>query len=280
MSRTLAELFIALNSCGNWVGRVGFAPIAWLPEWLSLTVIAIVSGALMLLCFRYTTRPEAIRHTRRQLQANVFAVSLFRDDMLVCLREQATMLVQGLCLLWHSVLPIVVLTVPMLLILSQLAAWYQWRPIKVGEEIVLTVFLKESPRPLPAIELSPIAGVEVVTGPVVAEAAGYICWNLRADQPGQHPLQIMAGEEIYEQDLVVGQALTRLATQRPARSLLAVLEHPLLPPPLPDSVVRSIELAYPTRADTQWGLPAWMFHWLWISSLTAVVLVPISGVKF
>jgi len=280
MSRTLTELFIALNPYGNWVGRVGFAGIAWLPAWLSLTVIAMVSGALMLLCFRYTTRPEAIRHTRRQLQANLFAVSLFRDDMRVCLREQATMLVQGLRLLWHSLLPIVVLTVPMLLVLSQLAAWYQWRPVQVGEEIVLTVFLKASPRPLPTIELSPVAGVEIVTGPVVAEAAGYVCWNLRADQSGQHQLRISTGEEVFEQDLVVGLAITRLATQRPARSLLAVLEHPLLPPPLPDSIVRSIELAYPTRAATQWGLPAWMFHWLWISSVTAIVLVPLCGVKF
>ncbi|MBI1348878.1 hypothetical protein GC163_21615 [bacterium] len=280
MNAGLTDLLIGLNSLGNAAGAVLLAPIAWLPEWLSSTVIAMISGFCMLLCFRYTTRPESIRQTRRHLQANLFAVSLFRDNMLVCLREQTAMLGQGLRLLWLSLLPIAVMTVPMLLLLSQLAAWYQWRPLLVGESIVLTVFLNDANSAGTPVSLHSEDGVAVTTGPVVAIPAGYVCWDLRAEQPGHHPLRISAGDQVFEHELVVGNQLARLVSQRPSRSPLAILEHPVLPPPMVTSAVKSIELAYPERSASRYGLPAWLFHWLWVSSLSAVLFVPVLGVKF
>ena len=130
-----------LNQLANWLGAICLSPIGWLPGWLSATIVGAVTGVLMLVVFKYTSHQTAIKQTRDQIKANLIALSLFKDDVRVGLRAQGRILANAGKLLMFSLVPMLVMMIPMVLVLGQLALWYQARPLRVGEEAVLAVDL-------------------------------------------------------------------------------------------------------------------------------------------
>ena len=154
----------------NWIaGKLAdwlLAPIAILPGWLSATAVAAVTGIFMLLIFKYTSNQRAVKHARNQIKANVLALSLFKDSVLVSMRSQGRILRNAGHLLLLAIVPMLIMTLPMCLLLSQLALWYQARPLHVGEEAVLTVRLADgNGNQMPEVEF-----------------ARLLPWNWRRDQ--------------------------------------------------------------------------------------------------
>ena len=139
----LTQLVIWLNHVANALGAVLLAPVRWLPGWLSATLIGVVTGVLMLIVFKHSSNQTAIRRTRARIKANTLALSLFKDNLGVSLRCQARLLGGAAMLLWHSLIPMAVLTVPMILIFGQMALWYQARPLPVGGDSIVTVRLAD-----------------------------------------------------------------------------------------------------------------------------------------
>jgi uncharacterized membrane protein (DUF106 family) len=141
VTHSLTQLVVWLNAIVNPIARVVFAPIAILPGWLSATLVGIITGVLMLLAFKYTSNQVAIKKVRSEIKANLLAMTLFKDSVGVSLRSQFRILWAAVRLLGYSLVPILVMLVPMSLLLSQLALWYQARPLGVGEEAVVTINL-------------------------------------------------------------------------------------------------------------------------------------------
>ena len=139
----MTQLLIWLNALANRCAAILLAPVAWVPGWVSATVIAAVTGVLMLLIFKYTSQQAAIKRTRSQIKANLLALSLFKDNVWVGLRAQGRILANAGKLMLLAVVPMLVMTLPMVLLLGQLALWYQARPLNVGEEAVVTVKLSK-----------------------------------------------------------------------------------------------------------------------------------------
>ncbi|OYW23808.1 MAG: hypothetical protein B7Z55_03170 [Planctomycetales bacterium 12-60-4] len=280
MMRVLSAVVEVLNQGANALGSSLLAPIAWTPGWLSGTVIACVSGVLMLLCFKYASRQEALRETRRQMHASLLAVSLFRDNVVVCLREQGRMIWQAARAFGLSLAPVAVMTLPMVLLLSQLAAWYQWRPLRVGEAAVLTVFLNGTAGDeMPNVEIKPLEAVTIDVGPVRAVEPRMICWSLRTQSPGMHTLQIRAGDQVCEKQLAVGVGYLRVSPIRSSPGLVDQLLYPVERPLPTTGAVREIELSYPDRAAPVLGMGAWLVFWFCLSSVAALVLSPVLRVS-
>ncbi|MHB9076809.1 MAG: hypothetical protein ACYC3X_04850 [Pirellulaceae bacterium] len=63
-----------------------------LPGWLSATLVAGITGVLMLLVFKYTSNQEVVNRVRRYIKANLLAISLFCDSVAVGLRSQGRIL--------------------------------------------------------------------------------------------------------------------------------------------------------------------------------------------
>ncbi|MBL8848184.1 MAG: hypothetical protein JNG89_00790, partial [Planctomycetaceae bacterium] len=137
----LTQLIVCLNTAAGMLAKVAFAPIAWLPGWLSATLVGVVTGILMLWAFKHTSNQAAILRTRNQIKANLLALSLFKDSMAVSLRAQGRILLNAGRLLALSLVPMLIMFVPMCLLLGQLAVWYQARPLPVGSEAVVTAQL-------------------------------------------------------------------------------------------------------------------------------------------
>jgi hypothetical protein len=268
----LTSVIAGLNAAANAAGRVLF-PIGYLPGWLSATLVAVATGVLMLVMFKYTSDQRAIKGVRRGIRANLLAVKLFRDNIGLGFRSQGRVLLGALRLLLFALVPILVMTVPMVLLLAQLGLWYQAAPLPVGEEAVVTLKINgDTESPMPAVELLPNDAVEDVSGPVRVTSQREVCWNVRGRRPGYHRLQFRIDGQTVEKELAVGEGVMRVSTERPGRDWLKVLENPREEPFGPESPARSIGVEYPPRPTWASGTDTWVIYWFVVAMVAGFLL--------
>jgi hypothetical protein len=276
----LTQLVIWLNALANVLGDIALAPIAWLPGWLSATLIAAVTGVLMLLAFKYTSNQAAIKRTRNGIKANLLALSLFKDSMAVSLRSQGRILRGAGRLLVLSIVPILVMLVPMSLLLGQIALWYQAAPVPVGADSVVTVQVAENAtEALSQIELAPSSTFECTIGPVRVPAKNLVCWNIQPREPGEHELSFTIGGESVTKELAVGDGFRPASLKRPAWSWTDALVHPRERPFAADSPIQSIEIVYPERSSWTTGTGTWLIYWFVVSLIAAFLAKPLLKVN-
>src|SRR5689334_24491944 len=124
----LVQLVVWLNGMANALGRLLLAPVGVSPGWLSATVIAAVTGVLLLAVFKYTSNQRAIKRVRDDINANLLALKLFKESAAVALQAQGRLLVGAARLFVLALVPMAVMAVPVTLALGQLSLWYQQRP--------------------------------------------------------------------------------------------------------------------------------------------------------
>jgi hypothetical protein len=276
----LVQLAVWLNAAANALARFALAPVAWLPGWLSATAIAVVTGAAMLLTFKYTSRQAAIKATRNQIKANLLALSLFKDELRVGLRAQRRLLAGAGRLIGLSLAPMLVMALPMCLLLGQLALWYQARPLRVGEEAVVAVRVAaNADGSLPEVTLRPGAGFEACLGPVRVPSKGLVCWNVKGVEPGLRTMEFEVADSIATKELAVGAGFMPTSLKRPEWSLAEALLHPRETPFPANSTVQSIEVAFPDRDSWTSGSDAWVIYWFVVSIVAAFAARPILKVN-
>ncbi len=259
------DIVVWLNAVANALG-LALAPIGYLPGWLSATLVAVATGVGMLVVFKYTSNQRAIKRTRRGIRSNLLAIKLFKDSVAVGLRSQAGVLAGAARLLLLALVPMAVMLVPMTLLLGQLALWYQARPLRVGEDAVVTLALGGNDEsPWPAVELQPADAWEPEVGPVRVLSKREVCWSVRAVQAGQHRLRFQINGQTVEKELAVGDGFMRVSTKRPPWDWSEALLHPRERPFAPNSPVRAIEIAYPGRPSWTSGTDYWVAYWFAVS---------------
>lgn len=279
MSGALTQIVVLLNLAANAAGRFLLAPIAILPGWLSATIAASVTGALLLFVFKYTSNQAAIKRVRNGIQANLFALKLFKDATSVVLSAQLAMIGGAVRLFVLALVPMVVMTVPVLLVLGQLSLWYQHRPMRVGEEGVVVLRLKGRPGgPMPAVRLDPTSAATVVTGPVRVPSQGEVVWVVRAERDGLHRLAFRLGDRAVTKELAVGDGFMRVSPRRPGWDWSDALLNPGEPAIPPSSPFESIEVAYPDRPSWTSGTDRWVIYWFAVSMVAALVAKPLLKV--
>ena len=257
----LARIAVWLDAAANAAGEWLLAPVAVLPGWLSATLVAVATGLLMLVVFKYTSRQRSVKAVRSDIKANLLAMKLFKDSTAVTLRSQGRLFLGAVRLLVLAVVPMLVMVLPACLILGQLALWYQARPLAVGEDAVVTVQVNGRPE-LSEVRLQPTDAVEVTHGPVRVLSERLVCWEIRAREPGYHRLVFDVDGQAVVKELAVGDGFMRVSRQRPEWSLSAALENPAEEPFAPDSPIQAIEIDYPHRSSFTSGTNWWFVYWL------------------
>jgi hypothetical protein len=269
----LAQAAAWMNVPANALGRILLAPIAYLPGWLSATVVAVVTGVLLLVAYKYTSNQRAIQRARAGIKAHLLSLKLFKDSPLVALRAQRGILAGAVRLLLLSIVPMLIMALPVVLVLAQLSLWYQARPLRVGEEALLTARLAaDQSTPLSAVQLGSNDALEVLVGPVHIESERVVCWTIRARQNGVHRLTLSAGAQPADKEFAVGDHLVRLSALRPGWRWTDILLFPGERPLDRSSSFDSIEIAYPTTSSWTSGTDWWVFYWIVASMLAALAL--------
>ncbi len=276
----LSKLIILLNTLAGVLADVLLAPVSWLPGWLSISLIAAVTGVLMLLVFKYTSNQEGIRRTRNRIRANLLALSLYKDSTAVSVRSQVRVLQSSGRLLVYALFPMLVMIVPTCLLLGQLAVWYQARPLKVGEDAVVTVQLADSSDDaVQQLTMVPSSAVQLDVGPVRVPSKQMVCWNVTAAEDGQHVLTFEASGSQFTKELVIGDGYQQTSIRRPAENWSDLLLYPWETPFSGESEVQSIEIDYPRRSALTSGTSTWLPYWFVASMVAAFAAKPFLGVN-
>jgi uncharacterized membrane protein (DUF106 family) len=278
MTDVLAHVVAALNTGANAVGSVVLAPVGFLPGWLSATLIAVITGVLLLVVFKYTSNQRAIKRVRDDINAHLLALKLFKDSAAVAVQAQGRVLLGGVRLFLLALVPMAVMALPVALILGQMSLWYQQRPLRVGEEAVVTMKLGgEAGSPMPPIRLEPTSAVDETetVGPVRIPSKREAVWKLQVQEKGQHRLAFVVGDQTVEKELAVGDGFMRVSSQRPGWVWSDALLYPAEEPLAAGDAVQSIEIVYPPRpswisgSTSILGAPGWMIYWFLVSLVAA-----------
>ena len=263
----LAQLVAWINVATNGLGELLLAPLMVLPGWLSNTIISAVAGVILLIIFKYTSNQRAIGRVRDAIKADMLALKLFKDSMAVTFEAQGRAFKGASLLLVHAIRPMAVMILPVVLLLSQMGLWYQYRPLACGEEAVVSMELKgdiEGPWPDVTLELG--GGGEVTTGPVRVFSKGEIYWKIKAGQEGYHALIFGVDGQQFEKELAVGDEFMRVSVERPGQQWGHILLNPWEKPFGGDCVVQSIGINYPDRMSRTSGTD-WRMIYFFIASL-------------
>lgn len=236
-----------------------FAPFAGLGPWFGLGAVSAVTGLVAMLVFRAASNQRAIAAVKSQIIAHLLEVLLYRDELRVIMRAQARLLRDNLKYFTYALVPLACMIVPIGLLMVQTELRYGHRPLRVGEEAVVTLTL-EPGADLDQVTMTVSPGLRAVTPPVRIPTLNEVDWRIAAVAEGAHELRFsLAGKEFTKQ-VVVGKRPGRVARARVDDNLWAQIANPgepLLPGDLP---VRQIAVSYPKAEFVVLGR---RLHWIW-----------------
>src|SRR6266496_1781750 len=123
------------------------APLDAWPPWVGITIIALVSAVGMLIVFRLTSRQRDLAAVKRAIQADLFEIRLFNDDLRAVFRAQGAAFAHSATYLRLSLPPTLWLAIPVSLLMLQMEFHYGYAGLTPGRPALVTVSLTgDSPR--------------------------------------------------------------------------------------------------------------------------------------
>lgn len=260
----------------NFLFDLLFWPFRTTSAWWPVTFLSLVTAILMLLVFRYFSNQGAIRRAKDQLGAHLLEVRLFQDQPGVVARAYARLLAGTGRYLLHSLKPLAVMLLPLVLILAQME-------LRLGREMgpgrpVLVEAVFEPGTTLENVELKVPQGVSITAPPLRIPEEHQVNWRIEAGQAGQFSLDIALPGTVEGKQFAVPAALERISALRSSR-MLDLLLYP--GEPLLSGPVKSIEITYPQRTMKILGYELhWLIPFFVMSLLFGYALKGVMGVEF
>ena len=199
------------------------APFANLNPFWGLAFVSLLTGAIMVLIFKFVSNQEGIRLAKARVRGHFLEVWLYKHDFHIVIGAISRILKANLKYMRYAVSPLIVLMIPVILIMVQLNLYYGFHPLKPGETALLTVKWA-TPSALNDTALTAFAekGVTIETSAVLAKPKNEAAWRFQARRPGQHLITIAwQGGEVTKEIMVGAGELVRLSPIRSAESSLS-----------------------------------------------------------
>ena len=250
----MTGLLAQVNTVFDWLLR----PFRFARPIYPLALLSLLTTLLALLVFRYGSNQRAIRRAKDRLEAHVLEVRLFQDQLRVVLRAYARLLGGVLVYLRHSLPPLALLALPLLIILVQLEAYFGHTPLQTGNNFIVKARVAGNTS-LDEVSLRLPDGLKLTSPPLRIAEQREIDWRVQADQAGQYAVDVLVGREAFTKQVTVGEGLTRVLPERARKSVVEEFLHPgeaQLPAAGP---LESIEVLYRPRSVR---LAGYDLHWL------------------
>lgn len=249
-----------INHLLNGLFDLMLGPLQSSDPWIAMCVATAFITALLLLVFKFTSRPEAIRQSKGRLIARTLELLLFQHDMGVSITAVGRILWANLLYLKELLIPLGVALLIAVPLLAQCAAWFEHRPLRLGESALLQVQLHEAAKAAltPVPQLTAPATVKIETKPLLVSTLSEINWRVSGKQVGHGFLSTQIAGQTLEKIVVVGDGLARVSPLRPgANDWWNRVLYPSEPAMRGAAV--SAELHYPLR---HWYVGTTDVHWL------------------
>lgn len=270
-------------------------PFGALSPMTGLAVLSLVTAVAVLYAFKWTANQAALVRSKRGMQAAVFEMRLFNDDLVALFRAQGQVLRHTLGYLRASFAPTSWLIVPMALLMIHMEFHFGYTGLRVGDSALLTVKLTEHApvlgdsrawsRPMDGgrpVSLEAPEGVRVETPAVLLPSAREVSWRLRPTAEGSYQVLIHFPKATVPTTVVASDKVGRRVPLRPGARWLDQFLNPGEPPVAADATlgIDAIELAYPEREVTIAGWDVgWAGVYLGLTLLFAFALKGPLGVE-
>ena len=268
----LSPILGALNPLATSIGDAYYSLFGASSPLVGLVVTSVLTGVVMLIAFRYTSNQDGIARVKDTIKAELLAIKLYKDDLRVMFTSQGRLISATLRLQWYMLKPLMIMLMPMLMLLAQMGARYQQRPVAVGEPVIVSVIGGTSDATLTG------SGVSVEVGPI--EGDGDLAWRVRALDEDRHQLMLHVGGQTIEKSLCVGRSGQPVNAQRSAGRWTSRLLYPRESPIDTQTEVQAITVKYPELDSWVYGTDWWVLTFFAVSMLTAILLKPVFRVKF
>ncbi len=280
MTDFLIPVITVINGVANALGNFFLSPVAVLPGWLSINIISALLGILLLVIFKYTSNQNAIACIRDDIKANILAIKLYKESSSVAFKSQVRIFIASFKLLFHSIVPMLFMIVPVSLILVQMGSWYQARPVRTGDDpVVVKMKLNNDNKAWPDIKLQSQAEILNTIGPVRVLSTKEIYWKIKPIKNGYHSLIFQVGNKQYEKQLAAGDGFMRLSCKKPGQDIADIFLYPLEKHFPSDSAVQSISIGCPTRDSKIYGTDWWLIYFFIASMIFALLFKPFLKVR-
>jgi hypothetical protein len=261
------------SSAAELVGRI-FSPFSGHNAMISLAPLSVLIGVAMLWTFGRTSNQNAILKIKSQLYACLYELRLFTDEPVLIWKAQWGLLTANVRYLGRLLLPVLVMSVPMLLIFSQLECFYGYAPLEIGKDAVVTMQMKDRLQG-PAPALLPPEGIVVESPAIRVDRGRQISWRIRALRPIHSALRFefpnRTAAETLTKSVQAGIGPQYLSKRR-VSSRSDLIWYPS-ESRLPNGLVDWIEIRYPSATVHGLGLDLPWLVWLLIVSMVVALLL-------
>jgi hypothetical protein len=197
---------------------------------------------------------------------------MFQHDLRVSLTACGRILLANSAYLLQFLRPMVLGIIPLLLIFVQMESWFDRRPLRTGENTVLTVEIDPSqPILTQSAQLTLPAALRADSPPVRIPSGNEVAWRMTAAGHGDHSIEVTFGSTRERKSVSVGDRLVRLSFSRESKGVVRQLLSPSELPLDSASPFRRIHVSYPSREllirQTEISWPVAAFGLMMIFSL-------------
>ena len=257
----------SLNAALTWLFDLAVAPAIRVAPLATLLLVSVATGVVMLWVVGRTSNQPGIAAAKRGIQAGLFEIRLFNDNLGAVIRALGRVMAHNLRYLGYSLVPLAWVAVPLVLLVAQLQAFYGYDGLPVGVPTLVTLRLRglRADAAAGATLVTPDA-IRVDTPAVVLQGSGELVWRLTPRAPGDHTLTARVGGTELTKALHVSSGVARRSPMR-GSALVDLLLYPSEPPLPADGPVAEIVLPY---SEPGLNLFGWRVHWLIVYVATSM----------
>jgi len=260
-----------INSILQNIFNVIFYPFQNMNPWIGMFVISLLSVFLILFIFKHTSNQKGIKTVKDRIKAHLLELRLYKDNLRISLKAQASILRQNSKYIAYSAKPLLFMIIPIVLIIAHTNFWFGYTSLEPGQKTLVKVKLSEEYDPLETdIRLEPSPAYSIETPPLRILEENEIDWRISPVQAGNHELEFsVGGEKIRKTLSVKSPPLSRISPVKFKKNFFDELINPTEAPIRKDLPIQSIEILYPTKNMNVLGLG---IHWLIVYFILTIIM--------
>jgi uncharacterized membrane protein (DUF106 family) len=226
-----------------------------------LIFISVLTGGVMLFLFRFTSNQQAMKEVKTRISAYFLELRLYSHDISNVLASQGKILRSNMSYMKLSLIPAVVMIVPVLLVMVQLNLRYASEQLKPGETAIVKVKVTDGYDVMRnRLDLDCSGGVEKASPGVRIPSLNEVCFKVRLTEPGVHKITLRSAAGSVEMPIYGSNRLVPVYSVAKKTSIGEVLSNPGSPRVPADVPIESVEVSY---RPMEFGLLGVNLSWLW-----------------